>query len=369
MSKAPCIPSHLPPRGIDWLGLARLLGEASRELGRYDGLLDGMGNEEILLAPIITNEAVLSSRIEGTQASLGEVFRHEACEKFDEHKRGDIFEVLNYRHALRLGERSVRQGAVSLVLIRQLHKELLNGVRGKDENPGDFRANQNWIGKPGCTIDEARFIPPSPLIMRDGLEQWETFAKQDFDDPLIQAGLLHTQFEIIHPFNDGNGRIGRMFIPLFLYQKNVLKRPTFYLSEYLEAHRDLYYDRLLAITEDGDWQGWLQFFLTALVHQARVNADKARKIITLYDELKKAFPVTTRSQFAISALDSFFAHPIMTGPMFYEATAIRSRGTAASILRQLVAAGHIEIASRGAGRRPAIYAITRLIEIAEGWDG
>ena len=204
--------------------------------------------------------------------------------------------------------------------------------------------------------------------MHDGLEQWEAFAKQDFVDPLIQAGLLHAQFEIIHHFNDGNGRIGRMFIPLFLYQENVLKRPTFYLSEYLEAHRDIYYDRLLAITEDGDWQGWLQFFLTALAHQARVNADKARKIVALYEQLKNAFPAATHSQFAISALDSFFARPIMTGPMFYDATAIRSRGTAASILRQLVTAGHIAILSRGAGRRPTVYAMTKLIEIAEGWD-
>ena len=172
MSKAPCIPTHLPPTGIDWSGLAPLLGEASRELGRYDGLLDGMGNEEILLAPIITNEAVLSSRIEGTQASLGEVFRHEAGEDFDEHKRGDIFEVLNYRHALRLGEGSVREGAVSLVLIRQLHKELLHGVRGKDENPGAFRTNQNWIGESGCTIDEARFIPLQTL------QSWATSVRR-----------------------------------------------------------------------------------------------------------------------------------------------------------------------------------------------
>jgi Fic family protein len=250
MNKAPCVPSYLPPEGVDWSALTSLLGAASLELGRYDGLLDGMGNESILLSPLTTNEAVLSSRIEGTQASLSEVLHHEAGGKFDEYKQGDIFEILNYRKALVLGEDSVRENPISLFLIRQLHEVLLENVRGKNWNPGSFRLEQNWIGKPGCTIEQARFVPPTPLVMTEYLDQWETFAKGDYIDPLLQAGLLHAQFEIIHPFNDGNGRIGRMLVPLYLHQKGVLKRPTFYLSEYLEEHRDLYYDLLLSITED-----------------------------------------------------------------------------------------------------------------------
>ena len=366
MSRQPCIPDVLPIDNLDWRRLVPLTSQATLALGRYDGTLDGMVNAAVLLSPITNQEAILSSRIEGTVVSMTEVLEHEAGEPFSEEKRGDIKEIVNYRRALLTAEEALRERPVTLSLIRELHAMLMEGVRGGDKTPGAFRADQNWIGPKGCRIEEARFVPPNPMVLRDALENLETYIASDEADPLTQLAIVHAQFEIIHPFNDGNGRLGRMLIPLLLYQKRALQRPMFYLSEFLEASDREYRDRLLAITDAGDWQGWVEFFLRAIHQQAESNIAKAKRIHALYEEMKARFRDVTHSQFAVAALDAFFTRPILDTGSFIELSGITNRGTANALLRTLAEQGLVQVIREGSGRRSAAYAFPQLINIAEG---
>ncbi|MBF0435747.1 MAG: Fic family protein [Magnetococcales bacterium] len=366
MSRTPCIPDTLPIPNLDWRRLAPFTSKAMQAVARYDGTLDGMINAAVLLSPITNQEAVLSSRIEGTQASLTEVLKHEAGERYSEGKRGDIQEIMNYRKALLTAESILKERPITLSLIRELHAMLMNQVRGGDKTPGTFRTDQNWIGPKGCTIKEARFVPPSPLMMHDALENLEAYMASDDSDPLVHLAITHAQFEIIHPFNDGNGRLGRMLIPLLLYQKQVLQRPMFYLSDYLEASDQEYRARLLAITDQGDWQGWVEFFLKAIQKQAEGNINKAKQIHALYEELKENFRKVTHSQFAVAALDAFFTRPILNTGTFIQLSGMTNRGSANALLRTLTEQGLIQILRQGSGRRSAAYTLPRLITIAEG---
>jgi len=368
MSKSPYIPHELPIQNLDWQRLAGFTSKAMLAVARYDGTLSGMVNAVVLLSPITNNEAVLSSRIEGTQASLVEVLQHEAGEEYSEEKEWDIGEVINYRRALLMAEQTLEVRPVSLQLIRELHAMLMENVRGEDQTPGAFRTVQNWIGKRGCKIQEARFIPPSPLTMQDSMRHLEEYISGDDIDPLVQLAVIHAQFEIIHPFKDGNGRLGRMLIPLFLYQKRVLQRPMFYLSEYFEEHDGEYRDRLLAITDDNDWQGWIEFFLQAIHQQAERNTTRAKQIHELYDQMKQKIVESTHSQFALPALDAFFSRPIINTSDFLTTSGIENRGTANGILKSLLGDGLITILRKGSGRRSAIYAFPALLNIAEGRD-
>ena len=366
MASIPFIPDRLPIEGLNWQKLVPVLGSATRALARYDGLLQGLINPAVLLSPISTQEAVLSSRIEGTQATFGEVLQHEAGEEFSKEKTSDIKEISNYRRALRMAERSLEDRPITLSLVKELHAMLMDSVRGQDKMPGQFRVEQNWIGKHGTTIEQARFIPPSPLIMQEHLDAWQKFICSDYEDPLIQMAIIHAQFEIIHPFKDGNGRLGRMIIPLFLYQKRVLNRPMFYLSEFLESHREDYYDRLLLITKDGDWQGWIEFFLQAIATQADQNMKKAQSILALYSEMKEKFRTATGSIFAGKALDVFFKSPVVNATNFQTLTEITNRATANNLLKKLAGSGLIKELRPGSGQRPAVFTLDQLVNIAEG---
>ncbi len=364
----PYIPQKLPPREIDWEKLIPLISKAHDEIGRYDGLLQSLINPEVLLSPLTTNEAVLSSRIEGTQASLTDVFEHESGfngEKSESLKQ-DIQEIINYRVALLTAERELDKRDISLNFIKGIHKILLDSVRGKNKNPGEFRKEQNWIGVSGTPINQARFIPPDPILIQEYMEDWEKFLHMDFKEKLTQLAILHAQFEIIHPFKDGNGRIGRLLIPLFLYSKKILSRPMFYLSEYLEAHRDEYYDHLLSITKEKDWQSWIEFFLSAIIMQASVNIEKSKQILKLYEKLKEKFIVSTHSQFAIQLLDAFFQKPIIDSSTIMKMTKITNRVTLNKLLKKLEKEKIITLFSSGKGRKPNLYILRSLINIIEG---
>ncbi len=215
-------------------------------------------------------------------------------------------------------------------------------------------------------MDKARFIPPSPVILQQKLEEWEIYLQNEEEDPMLQTAIAHAQFEILHPFKDGNGRIGRMLIPLLLYKRRALSSPMFYLSEYLEAHRDVYYDQLLAITDSGDWQSWVEFFIGAVVGQAESNLSKVRQIRELYDEMRRQFAEVTHSQYARSAVDAFFARPIIRATDFREVAGFNTRVTANNMLRQLESEGLIKRVREGVGPTPSIYALPALINIAEG---
>ncbi len=366
MQTTPCVPDRLPLEDLDWRRLLPLAGEANRALARYDGMLQTLPNPGVLLSPITVNEAVLSSRIEGTQATLEEVLEQDAGIEAPEARKGDIEEISNYRAAVSYAEATLTERPISLSLIKTIHQRLMQGVRGRDKTPGAFRDDQNWIGRLGDTIERARFVPPSPLILPERLEEWERYLQLETEDPILQAAIAHAQFEILHPFKDGNGRIGRMLVPLLLYQRKALSRPMFYLSEYLEARRDVYYDQLLAITETGDWQGWLEFFIHAVVNQAENNLSKVRAIRDLYEASRQQFAETTRSQFAGAAVDAFFQRPIIRANDFLEVAGFKTRVTANTMLRQLEGAGLIRRVREGAGPKPAIYALPELINIAEG---
>ena len=202
--------------------------------------------------------------------------------------------------------------------------------------------------------------------MRDHLEMLHAFIDSQYSNPLVQLAIVHAQFEIIHPFKDGNGRLGRMLVPLFLYQKKVLQRPMFYLSEYLEDVVEEYRDRLLAITDHYDWQGWVEFFLTAIYIQAKKNNQKAKSIHARYEELKGHFRVVTKSQFTQAALDAFFTKPVINSTDFMKLSGINHRGTANSLLKELASGGLVHVLRAGSGQNPSIYALPDLINIAEG---
>ena len=367
----PYIPSSLPLDGLDYKFLFGLVGDANAELARYDGLLQGIPNPAVMLSPLTTQEAVLSSKIEGTQATVDEVLEQEAGLFKEGEKHKDIQEISNYRSALFQASEHLKSYPIRLGLVRELHKILLNSVRGENKTLGKFRVDQNWIGKPGCTIEEAVFVPPDPLRLQEFLQAWEQYLDYDDNNFLLQAAIVHAQFELIHPFKDGNGRIGRILIPLFLYQKKQLSQPMFYLSEYLEAHRDEYYQQLRTISEQQDWNGWVAFFLRAIAHQSRENSLRVKKIMALYEETKTKIRKVTHSQYSIYLLDAIFSKPIFRSSdlvkQFYEKHGIHEK-TTPGLLQRLRNAKILEILQQGSGRRSSVLCFTRLINLAEGRD-
>jgi Fic family protein len=358
-----------PPQPIDWTQLIPLIGPANAAIARYEGVLHGIPNPDVLLSPLTMQEAVLSSRIEGTQATLGEVLEYEAEGLKDEStpKTADIREVLNYRAAIRAGVDLLDTLPLSQRLIRELHRILMQGVRGRNKSPGEYRKVPNWIGPEGCSIEEARFVPCSAEYLADAMAAWEQYLHDEVPDRLVQLAVLHAEFEAIHPFLDGNGRIGRLLVPLFLYEKKLLSRPNFYISEYLEAHRGEYYERLLAVSRDGDWTRWCAFFLRALTNQAEENQRKALEILGLYNERKDWVAEVTRSQYAVRALDWFFAQPIFRTSDFVASAGI-PKPTANRIVRELRETGMLLELKPASGRRPAVLAFSELLNIAEGRD-
>lgn len=355
----------LPITGLDYQRLFGLVGEANAELARYDGLLQGIVNPAVLLSPLTTQEAVLSSKIEGTQATLDEVLEHDAGMKMDEEKNKDIQEIVNYRRALSFAKELLEERPITLSIVREMHKVLLDSVRGQDKSPGEFRTDQNWIGKKGSPIENATFVPPSPLQMPIYLDQWAQYVQGDDIDVLLQMAVVHAQFELIHPFKDGNGRIGRLLIPLFLFQKNILASPMFYLSAYLESNREEYYACLRSISQENDWNGWVAFFLRAILVQAKENSTKVKAMMELYDSMKEKIVKITHSQHSIQILDAFFDRPIFRTSDFVRATQIPKQ-TAMPLLRQIKEAGLLKNLREASGRRAAIMVFPDLLEITEG---
>ncbi len=354
-----------PPQNLDWGELMPLIGQAAVALGRYDGMLAAVPNPELLLAPLTTQEAVLSARIEGTQATIGEVYQYEAGQPAaTPERRDDIDEILNYRRAMRHAEEMLDELPLSLRVVRETHGVLLSGVRGRDKAPGEYRRIPNWIGAPGRRIEEAKFVPVSAEKLEEAMGRWERFIHTDELDLLVQAAVLHAEFEAIHPFLDGNGRLGRMLVPLFLWQRGMIGRPMFYISAYFEAHRDDYYDGLLAVSKDDDWTGWCRFFLTAVREQAEDNLAKAKGILELYETMKLRVSEAVRSRYAIHALDWIFQYPIFSSSGFNTGSEIPAP-TARRVLNALVDHGVLEVSRASSGRRPAILVFQDVMDVAE----
>ncbi len=316
-------PAHLPPDPPVRIEgeLARLLSAADVALGRLDGTIGILPNPDLFVAMYVKQEAVLSSQIEGTQASLTDILQFEAGERGEENLR-DIQEVVNYVGAMNYG---LEQTALplSLRLIREIHARLMQGVRGQHLDPGEFRRTQNWIGSGGCTLTTASFVPPPPHVMLDSMGNLEHFLHDETLPPLIHAGLAHAQFETIHPFLDGNGRVGRLLITFLLCKQSVLSRPLLYLSHFLKQNRTEYYDRLQAVRVQGVWEDWLAFFLRGVRDVATEAQETSRKILKLQNRSQELLKSEGKAGATLlRALDILFAHPVLTPAMLEKRLAV-----------------------------------------------
>lgn len=359
---------QFPPDNIEWDRLVPVIGRASAELARYDGLVQAIPHARVLLSPLTTQEAVLSSKIEGTNVTMGEVLEIEAGGNgATQPKRDDAEEILNYRQALTFAANSLNDGVpLSNHLLRQAHDLLMRGVRGRDKSPGAFRDGQNWIGPPGCTIEEASFVPVPQEHLLTGMDGWSNYVQSHTEpDPLVQLAIIHVEFEALHPFKDGNGRLGRMLIPLFLFARKVLSGPNFYMSGYFEARRDQYVESMQAVSRDGAWTDWCIFFLNGLIDQATENQNKARAVLALRDRTALFVARQTGSKYAASATDFFVSCPVFSITQLVEGANI-PRAAALRITRVLRRDGMLKTIRRPAGRTALILAFPELINIVEG---
>jgi Fic family protein len=350
------IPEGLPPKPpilmdpLMWM----LLSQADRALGRLDGSIELLPNPDLFVFMYVRKEAVLSSQIEGTQASLLDVLEFEA-QALEPGRPNDVAEVVNYVNAMNYGLERLRELPLSLRLIREIHGKLLTGVRGSERSPGEFRQSQNWIGSPGTNgLANAMFVPPPPHEMTEALDNLEKFFHDEEPMPLlIKVGLIHAQFETIHPFLDGNGRIGRLLITFLLCEKGILQLPLLYLSYFFKRHRSEYYDHLQAIRDNGNWEGWLRFFLRGTYEVAKEATETARKIVNLREAHRALITekLGRGASKALLVLEVLYYRPIISVHAVMDATKL-SYANANRLVRDLCNLGLlIELTGQKRNRR------------------
>lgn len=347
-----------PPAGLDYQQLMPGLVGATAALARYDQMLRGLHNSELFLAPLRGQEAVVSSRMEGTISTLDEILQLEAEFDGDDagaalEYRSDAIETVLYRRALNTAQSRLEQGqALTESLLKSLHRQLLSFGRGARKSPGAYKREQNYIGERGSR--RVSFVPVAPEHLDTGMEALFAMVEDARMPVLLRTALAHAEFEALHPFEDGNGRVGRMLITLMLWQGGAIAAPHFYISRYFEDHKDEYLDRLRAVSADDDWAGWCQFFFAAVEQQAIRNLDVAQDIRDFYEEMKLRFAGMLSSKFAIAALDYLFANPVFSNSRFTREAGIPVQ-TAARFSRVLLQEGLLQTVREASGRRPAIY--------------
>lgn len=341
-----------------------LLSSADQAVARLDGISITLPNPDLFVAMYVRREAVNSSAIEGTQSTLQDILSYE-LDAGRVHLPDDVEEVVNYVRAMNYGLERLGSLPMSLRLIREIHQVLMHGVRGGTRSPGDFRTTQNLIGPPGAGISQATFVPPPVPQMNESLDNLEAFLHDEsFYPPLIHAAIAHGQFETIHPFLDGNGRVGRLLITLLLVQRRVLSRPLLYLSHYLKLHRAEYYDRLTGIREDGNWEAWIQFFLRGVAETSREAASISRAILTMKEEHARI------SGFGVNEhrlIDYLFQHPITTISDVQQALGNVTHTTASRSVTKLESAGLLEEITHRSRNR--VYRYAPYIEIFNDQPG
>jgi Fic family protein len=354
------IPDPLPPR-LEWSPeLVRALSDADRLIGRLAGEGGRLPNPHVLVRPFVAREAVLSSRIEGTQATLGELLAAEAGAAV-ERSPADVREVANYVTALEHGIRLLKKLPLSTRLIREVHTKLMRGVRGNAATPGEFRRSQNWIGRPGSTLATASYIPPPPEALASCMGELEKFLHDQSLPPLVQVALAHYQFEAIHPFLDGNGRVGRLLITMFLIERSILPTPLLYLSAFFEATRQDYYSALRGVTERAAWEDWLQYVLNGVARQSEDALYRAERI----NETLAAWQLQvagSSSKVSAVLVDRLGANPYLTvkrtaqelGVAFTTVQRVVERLQRLSIVTQV-----------SEGKRDRVYCATALLKILE----
>jgi Fic family protein len=351
---------------LTW-GLANALSEADRALAELAGTARNLPNPHLLIGPFIRREAVLSSRIEGTEASLSDLFYFEAGAPGSPRGfRGlaaDVREVANYVRAMEYGLKRLRDLPLSLRLIREIHGKLMEGVRGERLTPGEFRRSQNWIGPPGCNLMEATYVPPPVHEMTEALGELEKFlhARSSLP-PLMKMAMVHYQFEAIHPFLDGNGRIGRLLVSFLLCHEALLREPLLYLSAYFERERQEYYRLLLAVSQSGAWEDWIRFFLGGVADQSRDAIWRTGKLLELWQKYRRMFETARASALLLRMVDGLFEAPVVTIPIAAKRLGITQRSAAMNI-QKLVDAG---ILSEVTGReRYRVFLARGILETIE----
>ena len=355
------VPSPLPPKIEIDASLMVDLSRADAALGELNGLARLLPNPHLLIAPLMRREAVSSSRIEGTRASLSDVLLDEA-ETESPSPSADIGEVRNYITALEHGLERLRTGGLPLSsrLVREMHERLMHGVRGEHATPGEFRRSQNWIGPAGSSPVTAPYVPPPPEELPELLSNWEKFLhERDTLPDLVQCAIMHEQFEAIHPFLDGNGRIGRLLVTLFLIERQRLTQPALYLSDYIEAHRQDYYDLLQRVRTHGDWASWLRFFLSCVTATARDAAERAGRIMDLREKYRG---IVVDHAAGTALVDRLFVNPYLTVARAMSVLSV-THPTASRAIVTLEKAGILkEVSGRRRGR---IFLATEILDALE----
>jgi len=360
------MPNPLPPTLSYDRNLTGLLSEADRLLGELSGTGRVLPNPYLLISPYMRREAVSSSRIEGTQASLNDLFFFEAA-KQEKPRVPDVREVKNYVEALEYGLDRLKQLPVSLRLVREIHRVLMEGVRGEEAMPGQFRRTQNWIGPPGCLLNDASFVPPPIDEMKEALGDWEKyFHSGPKEPPLIQCALMHYQFEAIHPFLDGNGRIGRLLITFFLCERGYLAQPLLYLSGYFDRFRDEYYSRLLTVSQTGDWGGWIEFFLRGVASQCIEALSDAKSILALHAEYEEALKDVKRPhETAYRLIDEIFQNPVISISGLSKKWDVPFNSVKRGLMKLVEIGILVEVTKR---KRSKLFVAPRLMELLTATD-
>ena len=354
------VPAPLPPPMTWDANLTVDLSSADRAIGRLAGEGRRLPNPHLLIRPFVRKEAVQSSRIEGTQATLGELLADEAGAAV-ERDPADVREVANYVVALEHGLGRLESLPVSLRLVREMHDLLMRGVRGDAAAPGEFRRSQNWIGSPGSTLNRATYVPPPPAELMGCLDAWERFLHDETLPPLVHAAVTHSQFEAIHPFLDGNGRVGRLLITLLLVQRDIIPSPLLYLSSYFEATREEYYARLLAVTERGEWEEWLAYFLRGVALQAQDAVDRIQRMDDLLADWRRRLSAG-QSRVPERALDLLAENPFCTVRGLADRLGVAFT-TAQRAIGRLEDLGFVALV--GEARRNRVYCAQAILDVLE----
>ncbi len=355
------VPSNLPPH-LEWTTeLVQALSEADRAIGQLHGIGLNLPNPNLLIAPFMRREAEMSSKIEGTQAEVRDIYLFEMQESDAAAEAPDVREVSNYVKALDYGLRRSVELPVCLRMIRELHGILLEGVRGERDRPGEFRRSQNWIGSHGCSIGEARYVPPPVAEMQTCLNALEGFINPGGNSVPVLAWLamVHYQFEAIHPFRDGNGRIGRLLIILLLCSRKILDKPLLYLSAYFERHREEYYEKLLRVSTYGEWTSWILFFLRGIVEQSHDAFERSRQLMGL-QQLYQQQIGTKRSALQIRLVDLLIERPVITTVLVSRQFDVTYQ-TAKNNINRLIRIGILK--QQGTAKRNRIYVAEGVLEI------
>lgn len=356
---------RFPPSSLDYGVLINQVVKASDAIARFDQMLKNLHNSEIMLAPLRNQEAVISSRMEGTVSTMDEILQYEAdydeAEAGEASTRSEVIETILYQRALKNAQVAIEQGQpLSQFLIKAAHQQLLSFGRGASKSPGKYKNEQNYL------VDKTKrnvlFVPISPEKLQEGLDRLFTYINESTDTPLIKAGITHIEFEALHPFKDGNGRIGRMIITLMLWKSGVISAPHYYISGYFEEHKDEYIDSMRRVSEFDDWTGWCLFFLEAVEKQAIRNLQIAENIRSLYEEMKIEFSELLASKWSVNALDYVFTNPVFRNNKFTQNSGIPS-ASAARFTRLLLDKGLITLVQEASGRRPALYRFEPLMQL------